>query len=819
MNPTGWRRRIWNAIEGPELASDGAPLGERLLPLLFAVVPSGVLLALLRPEIADTAPVNDMAAHKLWVRWAAERIRDGHVPLDGWITNLSFGVPHFHYYQSRPHVIAALIEVVTGVQNMVGWSVYLLLAAFPLSIYAAFCRLGWGRWAAATGALFASFMNSADGHGLEIQSYVWRGRGVWTQLWASIALPWAIVLGWRSLVDGRRYLVAVFAISLTVWFHLIQAYFLFILMPFWLLANPSKIRVRLPRLIKLVIGVGLTSLWTLGPTLLDQSYVGQTEFNVGTFYKDSYGLQKVLGWLVSGEIMDAGRFPWITLFAFLGFGVALKYGWPWLPRWFARAVARARNPRLPRVAVAGGSPVESDPHAETYRMAVIVTAVGLCLWFGPEFWGPSAGWLPGGDAMIFHRFVLAAQMGLLLLAAAGGGRLAEFLKASAARGWPTAPKATISVAMVVVLGLAAFPGLRDTRTYLNQNRIWIEEQSAADNVRSSSTDGAAVAALLEAAHARGPGRVYAGLMNTWGPQNRVAQAPLYSWVLRANADVIGFNIRTQSLTTDSEPRFDDTDPAHFNLFNVRYWLSDASVGSPSEALHAKWLASSGRFTLWEVPTTGWMDAIDLSGKVITTTALDLGQASIGFLKGAGPASKLYPQVDLGAGVKARPTSVEVEPLTATFSKQAAEGTAGKFRANVEMSRDAYVVLKESYHPWWRAEVDGRAVDTVMVAPGFIAVPVSKGVHSVSFEYQPFAWYLPLMVLAAFAFMWLAGVFEPLERRLRSRLVRVRPAWMAGRSERAGNASADGAEIPVAASSPSPATLDPPAEVSIGEERS
>jgi hypothetical protein len=54
-------------------------------------------------------------------------------------------------------------------------------------------------------------------------------------------------------------------------------------------------------------------------------------------------------------------------------------------------------------------------------------------------------------------------------------------------------------------------------------------------------------------------------------------------------------------------------------------------------------------------------------------------------------------------------------------------------------------LKASYHPDWRAYVDGREVTPFMVAPSYPAITLEPGEHSVRFEYRTNAPRMPLLV--------------------------------------------------------------------------
>ena len=60
------------------------------------------------------------------------------------------------------------------------------------------------------------------------------------------------------------------------------------------------------------------------------------------------------------------------------------------------------------------------------------------------------------------------------------------------------------------------------------------------------------------------------------------------------------------------------------------------------------------------------------------------------------------------------------------------------------------MLKANYHPGWCVEVDGRAVEPVMVAPAYVAAPVEAGAHRVRFDYRASPLRLPLLLGALLA---------------------------------------------------------------------
>ncbi len=83
------------------------------------------------------------------------------------------------------------------------------------------------------------------------------------------------------------------------------------------------------------------------------------------------------------------------------------------------------------------------------------------------------------------------------------------------------------------------------------------------------------------------------------------------------------------------------------------------------------------------------------------------------LKGAGAPAHVEPE----GGVR----SVQWEPGRRVFHVEAGKGGA--------------LVLAESYHPGWRASVDGRPVECSRYRQAFLQIPVGPGRHLVEFEFR------------------------------------------------------------------------------------
>jgi len=88
----------------------------------------------LRPELRAVPYLDDSSLHQQMVRVAASRIRQGHLPLTSWFPYLGLGSPQYLHYQSLPSMVSGLIGTVFDPDAVFRWSLYLLLALWPISV-------------------------------------------------------------------------------------------------------------------------------------------------------------------------------------------------------------------------------------------------------------------------------------------------------------------------------------------------------------------------------------------------------------------------------------------------------------------------------------------------------------------------------------------------------------------------------------------------------------------------------------------------------------------------------------------------------------
>lgn len=670
------------------------------------VVGAAVLFGLvaLWPERADVWYLNDASVHRSMVRWAADRIRDGHLPFDGWYPYLSLGASRFHHYQSLPHIVTGALSVVTGDATF-RWSLYLLLAFWPVSVYAGGRLLGLGRWPAAAAALIAPLLSSVPGLGYEWGSYVWRGSGTWAQLWGMWALPFAWGLCWQAIALGRRTWLAALMLGLTICVHLLTGYLALCCLVVFVAAAPRQTWLRLRRAAIVVLGALLASAWMLVPLLTDAGWVVNDEFSRGSFFYDSFGARTILTWLATGALFDEGRWPLIS--ALVGLGLVF-------------ALIQARRLEPPRIVIGLG-------------------LVSMLLFFGRPTLGRAIDLLPGGGDLFLRRFISGVHLTGIYLAGIALAFVVN-LAVGPARRWSVFAKPAIAVAAVITC-LAVAPAVAERLAFQRQGAVWVAEQA-----RFEATDGVGFEALVARAEDIGPGRIFSELRGPGRARYRIGQVPSYVALLNLQTDAVGFTRPTWSLASPAEYRFNSGDSDMRDLFGVRYIIWNEERVLPS----ARRVAQVGRHVLWEIPDTGYLEVVETVAPIAADRS-NIGLQTASVLRSGLYAHRFVPTLAFAGREAAEPTLGPGDRPTdraGRISSEAVDIDAGAFSGTVELSRDAVVLVKTSFDPRWRATVDGEAVGAQMLSPGLVGIPVPQGEHEIALEYQPYPFTGPLLVVGA-----------------------------------------------------------------------
>jgi hypothetical protein len=677
---------------------------------LLVAAAVGWNLVNLRALTVGVPYLNDSSLHEQMVRFATAQLRAGHLPLTSWFPFLGEGSPQFLHYQSLPAIVTGLVGLGVGPDVAFRWSLYLLLSLWPISVYLSARAFGAGRPAAAASAAIAPFLVSATGVGYEQHAYVWTGFGVWTQLWASWTLPLAWGYSWRAIRDGRGYFRAVLLTALTVALHFQTGYLALSVLLVWPLVAGRPLIARLRRAAVLLGGSLLAAAWVIVPLIEQRRWAAVNEPLQGTGLVNGYGAHRVLDWLVSGQLLDHGRLPVVTVFAALGFGLA------WLA-WSSDADARA---------------------------LLVALAVCLLLAFGRTTFGSLVDLIPGSADLFFRRFTMGVQLVALLLAGRGAAWLAarcvRLLEARVRRWPPGLSPAAVLVAAIAVLA----PAWLQLGAYDRHDSAAIAAQR-----RSDDTDGSELDRLIAVIERDGGGRTYAGMPSNWGQDFTVGAVPVFKYLESRDVDEVGYTLRTASLMTDPEYYFDDRDPSDYRLFGIRYLILPAGDEPP---VRARLAMRSGPYSLWTLPGAGGvLQAGTIVGR-LTANRTDIGKRSIPLLNSRLAQAGDYLRVAYGQPGGRESPLPQTSPATpaGTLPAESDKLQQGLVAAIVRMRRAGVVVLSASFDPGWTATVDGRRQRTEMVAPALVATTVPKGTHRIIFSYRGRQNYLLLFAVGAAA---------------------------------------------------------------------
>jgi hypothetical protein len=672
----------------------------------------------LYPEVAIQSPMlNDGVLHLLALEQTAASLAAGQNPTDSWLATIGLGYPLFHHYQHLAYLPPAILHHLSGqawpLSGIFHWTRFLLLGFFPLSIYASMLRFGFAHLPAALAGLLASLLATNGLLGLDFASYLWRGSGLYTQLWGMVLLPLALAQGYVTLRTGRGYVWATLLLAATLLSHLVFGYIAVISLGLFVLLTPSpkleegdspspgkrgiwKAKLqRLKRLALLLVLLALVTAYFLVPFWLDRPYMNRSVWEKAGKY-DSYGHVWVLGALARGDLFDFGRFPTLTLLAGLGLAHCL---WHW--------------------------------REERYRIPVSLALVWLLLYFGRPTWGRLLEFLPLSRELHLHRLIAGFHLGGIYLMGLG---LALPWQGALAR-----PKPSYILATAALTGLLLYPVYAERGEYLAENARWLADSQAA-----LVAEGQDLAALTAALRDAPPGRVYAGHGTNWGQDYTIGAVPMYALLNRAGLDTLGYLYHALSLNSDIQLLFDEHSPDHYNLFNVRYVVAPADHPFPD---FVRPVEEFGRHRLYQVTTSGYFDLVGtevaLTGNKeefypaaslwLNSQLLPVKQHPALFFEAA-PGHQLSRLPLSQAGHILPQLAPPPELDRGRVVSEVVEN--GAYLAEVELAQESTLLLKVTYHPNWHAYLDGVEVESMMVMPSYIGVRLTPGIHQVYLVYQP-----------------------------------------------------------------------------------
>lgn len=657
----------------------------------------------LAPEIAYPVPnVNDDAQHVAFVRRAADGWSHGENVLDLWVPEFELGVPQFLDYQHLPHVAVAALGRVTGgvvdLRTLFDLVRYALLLAFPLTVFWSMRTMGFTSAASAIGAAASSLLSANHRYGFEYDSYVWRGFGVFTQLFAMHLSFIALATLHRVANRTTGIVAAALACSALALSHLLYAYMLAITAAAVLLVGATRANVaaRVGRfaVVGAVAAAATSYMWL--PFFQQAAYVNVTPYLDPAKY-NSYGAGPILSWLLTGDLFDHGRLPILTLLLAAGMVCGV--------------VTRARLPLL----------------------SAGLFALWLVLYFGRPTLGVLIDLLPLHDTLYLHRLVGSVDVFAILLMGIGGAWLWDLVRAS------TSPRRLVAVGIASLLLL--LPALAERWSYYAQNADWMRQtQSALDSDADART-------ILAALSRQPQGRAYAGLRSNWGQTLDFGIAfnsvRFYNLLAHYELDAVAPPNQSLSLNADLLWEFNDQDLSHYRLFNVDYVIAPRTVTFPSE-LRA--LATTTRYVLYAAPGRGYTEYAAITRREPASTQQDLFARELAWFRGGDAARWAFTRFDYRTTA---PADVAVPIADCPAGRIAYERVQpARFEVLARCDAASALVIKVSYHPNWRVTVDGVEVPTFMASPSYLSFAVPAGEHFVVAEYRSTPIKAPLLSLGA-----------------------------------------------------------------------
>jgi uncharacterized membrane protein len=199
-----------------------------LLLLGLALIFNAIVLA---PEARiERVPVNDLPFQISASQRLGESIAHHEPFLDPWVSQWSLGFPLWRIYQPLPHLVAATVIAVcrpfAAPASSFAAFYYLLLVLVPASLYLGARLMGLNPLAAGLASILILTPNEVGDfgrYGLSYGSYVFRGSGLFTELFAfEVMLP-ALGLMARAIASGKRETSAALGLALTALSHIFSA--------------------------------------------------------------------------------------------------------------------------------------------------------------------------------------------------------------------------------------------------------------------------------------------------------------------------------------------------------------------------------------------------------------------------------------------------------------------------------------------------------------------------------------------------------------------------------------------------------------------
>lgn len=669
---------------------------------------------------------------------------------DHWVPNWAEGYNLPYYYSHVPQILIVASWRLTApfipdvsLFTYYHWVIYLLLCLFPLSVFIALRVIRLPPVVAGVGAVIAAHLSTDGLYGLDPASFLWRGYGLSSQLFAMAWLPLALAYSYRYFIlqknstGVRTVVLPALSLAATTAGHLglgiiaflsiavlwISPYLQAFLEQSWEKSTTRDI-IQTGKKLAAVFGlVGLLLSYWIIPILLHGDYHNISVWD-GIWKFNSFGFREVLKNLFDGNLFDFGRAPVLTALVMTGFFVAIF------------------SSRFP---------------------FALLFAFWLLMYFGRSTWGGLFTLIPGMSEFHLSRFIVGVHIAGIFLIPISIDWIVKTIQSRIPRAHSPTLFPLVCLMLLIILMRLVYP---QTVRYAAHNDFLIARANTA--ARQDNKDVSALITAINTRIRNNPGRVFAGRGGSWGKSFRIAETPMYMHLSTYGIPVILWLPETWSPNSDTEQYFSENNPDHYTLYNVKYVATPATL--PKEQIQPFWrLVEAGNtWKLYEVDTAGYISG-GFRTAVVSADKQDYRSVVRLWMHNDYAARHLYPELTFDKGYP-KQTGLPnfrmldevtyrvpggsthnifaevphyIPPSTASavlaVHRQSAAGDM-VFSADVTVPENCIaciVVLRQTFHPSWQATIDGRQTQTFAVFPFFTAVQLTEpGDHRVIFTYSP-----------------------------------------------------------------------------------
>lgn len=641
--------------------------------------------------------------------------RDIPLLFDHWVPNWNEGFNLPYYYSHVPQIVIVGTWRIFHIGSLFQYYhliIYLLLSMFPVAVFLGIRVAGQSWLTAGFGALLASQVSTDGLYGLDPPSFLWRGYGLSSQLFAMIFLPLAIAFALRYFRTGKNLGKAVAFLVATTAGHLgigIIAFMSLVPLALWevVIAKQTQktaVQQGLRIAVLACIAIALLSYWIL-PAMVNDKYHAFSFWDpVWKF--NSYGMKENITRLFSGDLFDFGRLPVFTALVVVGLFVHPEFSLLFI-FWFL-------------------------------------------MYFGRTTWGGLIDVIPAMKEFHLSRFIVGVHMAGIFLAPVG---LTWIMK-----------KLRVVPFLPLIALIPLIPIYQQTIRYNDLNNTLILRANA--NYDTQAPD---INKLVTTMQSLPAGRVYAGRGSSWN--FKIAETNMIMYLGNFALPTTMWLPETWSPNGDTEQYFREDHSEDYDLYNIKYVAAPPTLSKDQTQPFWKLIKENPGWKLYEVTssgyfTTGVRPAIVSADKYNRTNVVRLWIQSDDSKNGLYPEltfdTKSYP---VNAGLPNFKMLDEVtyqvpdgsihnlfsenpryiNPLSnlSTLSNlkilSQSEQSDMVFKANVSVPAnctECMVVLKQSYHPEWHVTVDGNAVNPIITFPFYIGIPVTEGTHAIVVSYEP-----------------------------------------------------------------------------------